>query len=395
MRTLLCLVEWVSLSLGLGLVSARAHAAPVKSLDFTIHQEYTSTRAMGMGNAFTAVADDHSSLFYNPATLANRTSSQVRMFLRGGTGTNSLKLFDQIKAVKKLPEGDAQTKGYFDLIESHYGDHFYFRAPTIGLVWVWKNWGFAFIPADLSLDIGVHRQVGPMLNVNLYLDSTLALGYAHKLDWFKDHKLSWGTTLKSIHRIYVGQAISAGELSTGQSVFSTSNANEGLTGDIDLGTYWSPPVPGGFMSFLKYMKPSFAMVGRNLVDYGFKTNFHMVSKLSGQPPDLERRLDLGSKWDLPKWWVFDPHFSADVRDIGHPNWTYRKGSHLGLELYWKMYNWWKGHWAGGFNQGYWTAGFGARLAWFQIDLASFGEEVGTDATRREDRRYLIELALDF
>jgi hypothetical protein len=236
-----------------------------------------------------------------------------------------------------------------------------------------------------------------MLNVNLYLDSTLALSYAHKLDWFgPKHALSWGATAKAVHRIYGGESISAGQLSDGKNVFSASDGNEGMTGDIDLGTYWTPPVAStGFFKFLRYAKPSFALVGRNLVDYGFKTNFHFLSPTSGEPPKLGRRFDFGSKWDLPKFWVFDPHLSADMRDIGHPNWSLKKGSHVGMELYWKMYNWWKGHWAAGLNQGYWTAGFGARFAWFQIDLASWGEEVGTDSTPHEDRRYIVEMALDF
>jgi hypothetical protein len=372
--------------------ASHASAAPVKALDFTIHEEYTSTRALGMGNAFTAVADDHSAIFYNPATLANRTDGQLRMFLRGGTDASALKLRKQINDVKDTLKAE-QTQAYSDLIKSHYGDHFYLRAPTIGAVWVRPGWGLAFIPADMSFDADVHRQIGPMLNVNIYLDSTLALSYAKKIN---NSNFSWGATFKAVHRVYGGEALSAGALADGSSPFSTSDGNEGLTGDVDLGTYYSPDVPStGFFKFLRYMKPSFALVGRNLIDYGFKTNFHFIDKKSGEPPKLGRRFDLGSKWDLPKFWVFDPHFSADIRDIGHENWTLKKGAHAGMELYWKMYNWWKGHWAVGANQGYWTAGFGARFAWFQIDLASWGEEVGTDSSPREDRRYIVELALDF
>ena len=381
--------------LALILIRFAASAEPIKSLDFTIHQEYASTRALGMGNAFTAVADDHSSMFYNPSALAWRTDGQLRMFLRGGTDSDSLKLKGELDDVQKLPEDD-QTQGYSDLISSHYGDHFHFRVPTVGAVWVRPNWGIAFIPADLSLDMDVHRGMGPMLNVNLYIDSTLAFSYARKVKWFSGHDTSWGATLKGIHRVYAGQAIAAAQLVEGKSVFSTSDANEGFTADVDLGFTWRPPVPDrGFFKFLKWMKPTFAFVGRNLVDYGFKSNFHLIDKDSGEPPRLYRRFDVGTKWDLPKFWVFDPHLSADVRDMGHPNWSWKKGTHFGMELYWKMFSWWKGHWAGGFNQGYWTAGFGARFAWFQLDIASYGEEVGSDSTPREDRRYLLELALDF
>ena len=390
-----------SFSLGLAsfislILAPVGYAAPVKSLDFTIHEEYTSTRALGMGNAFTAVADDHSAIFYNPATLANRTDGHLRMFMRGGTDEGALKLKSQLSDIKNVKKED-QTKAYTDLIVSNYGQHYYLRAPTIGAVWVRPGWGLAFIPADLSFDADVHRQIGPMINVNVYVDSTLAFSYAKKVEWFGSrHALSWGATVKAVHRVYAGSAISAGALADGSSVFSTSDGNEGLTGDLDLGSYWTPPVPAtGFFSMFRYFKPSFAMVGRNLVDYGFTTNLHFINKDSGEPPKLGRRFDLGSKWEFPKVWIFDPHFAADIRNIGSDNWTPKKGAHAGVELYWKMYNWWKGHWAAGLNQGYWTAGVGARLAWFQMDIASWGEEVGTDTSPKEDRRYILELALDF
>jgi len=371
-------------------------AAAVKPLDYTIHEEYVSTRALGMGNAFTAVADDMSAIFYNPANLANRTDSQLRMFLRGGTDSSALKLKSQINDIKGTPK-DQQVQAYTNLIVSHYGDHFYFRAPTVGAMWVKEGWGLAFIPADLNIDIDVHRQIGPMLNVNLYLDSTLALSYAKKVTWFgKDSDLSVGGTAKAVHRIYGGEALSAAQLADGSNPFSTSDADEGLTGDVDIGTYWTPQVPStGFFKFLNYAKPHFAIVGRNLIDYGFKTDFHFISKDSGEPPKLGRRVDFGSKWDLPRFWVFDPHLAADIRDVGDPNWSWKKGTHVGAEFYWKMYNWWKGHWSAGYNQGYWTAGLGARLAWFQLDLATWGEEVGTDSEPHQDRRYMLELALDF
>lgn len=379
------------LAFGFGGLTAQAQA--VKSLDFSIHQEYVSTRALGMGNAFTAVADDFSAIFYNPSMLAFRNDGHLRMFVRAGTTPESIKLFSEIDKVKKVPEAD-QPQAYSDLITSHYGDHFYYRVPTAGLIWARPGWGIALIPVDLSLDASVHRQIGPMLNVNLYQDTTLAVSYAHKLKWLnKRNQLSWGTTLKAIHRIHTGEAISAGQLANGGSVWDTSHANEGLTGDIDLSTTWKPPVASH--GFFKVFEPTFAFVGRNLIDYGFKQNFHFLNKNSGEPPRLQRRFDLGSKWDLPKFWVFDPHLALDIRDIGHDQWTFKKGSHVGLEAYWKMYNWWKGYWSGGLNQGYWTAGFGARLAFFQLDLASYGEEVGTDKSPQESRRYMAEASLDF
>lgn len=372
---------------------ATSAAESVKSLDFTIHQEYISTRALGMGNAFTAVVDDFSAIFYNPANLAERKDGHLRMFARAGAGPSALKLFNEINDVKKVEEAE-QPQAYSDLITSHYGEHFYYRLPTAGLVWARPGWGIALIPVDLSLDAAVHRQLGPMLNVNSYQDSTLAVSYGQKMNWFgKRHHTSWGATVKSIHRIHVGEAISAAQLANGSSVWDKSHANEGLTFDLDLAMTWR--LPEASRGFFKYFAPTFAFVGRNLVDYGFKQNFHLIDKNTGEPPPLHRRFDLGTKWDLPKFWVFDPHLSVDVRDMGHPNWTIKKGYHVGAEAYWKMFNWWRGHWAVGLNQGYWTAGFGAKMAIFQLDLASYGEEVGTNSSPLESRRYMVEAALDF
>lgn len=390
MRGLLCLMVLL-------MFANRSTAQTVKSLDFTIHEEYVSTRALGMGNAFTAVTDDHSAIFYNPAMLALRTDGQLRMMLRAGMDAESMDLYDEIQAAGEKPEGEERNQAYTDLIVSHYGDNFSYRVPTIGALWVRPNWGIAFIPADLQLDIGVHRQVGPMLNVNLYIDSTLAFSYANKLKWLpKRHLLTWGITTKAVHRVYAGQMLSAGQLADGTDVMDTSLANEGMGVDADIGTYWKPPVPTrGFFRFLQAMKPSFAFVTRNVLDYGLTKNFHFIDENSGEPPKLGRRFDFGTKFELPKFWVFEPKLAFDMRNIGHDNWTYRKGAHAGAELAWKMYNWWKGHWSVGLNQGYWTAGFGAKLAFFQLDAVSYGEEMGTESAKSENRRYMLELSLDF
>lgn len=371
----------------LTVVTPKAYA--VKSLDFTIHQEYTSTRALGMGNAFIAVADDHSGMFYNPAALAWRKDGVFHAFLRAGIDDQILDLQDEIK--KAEDAADPET-AMADLIASKYGEHYYSRIPTLGGVYVRPRWGFAFIPADLSIDASVHQQVGPTLNVNGYLDSTLAMSYARPVSWFKGQEISWGATLKAVHRVHAGQMVLAAQLADGKDIFDEKDANEGMTIDADIGLMWRIKKPTGF---LQYMKPTWAFVVRNVGDYGFPMQFDLISEKSGKPPKLVRRFDLGSKFELPHFWVFDPHIALDIRDIGHPNWTPKKGFHAGAELYWTMYKWWKGHWAAGINQGYWTAGLGARLGWFQLDVASFGEEVGTSDAPKESRRYMVELSLDF
>ncbi len=366
--------------------------AMAKAPDYTIHQEYTSTRALGMGNAFTAVVDDHSALFYNPAALALRTDGHLRFFLRGGISDNYSKVTSDIKDV---PDGPTKTADTAAVIQKHYGEHLYSRIPTIGAVWVRPNWGIAFIPADLSIDVAINKQLGPSLGVNAYLDSTLAYGYARKLKMKNpDNEVAVGVTVKALHRAFYSDVLSAAMLADGSQIFDIKKSAEGLTLDLDTGVMWTPAFKKKTF-FGKILKPTFSAVVRNVGDYGFPVQFGIINKDDpAKPPPLQRRLDLGSRFSLPKFWVFDPKFAFDVRDIGHDNWTFVKGSHAGFELYWQMFKWWKGSWAVGLNQGYATAGFGARLAWFQVDVATWGEEVGTSDTPIESRRYILEMSID-
>lgn len=384
-------ISWMVLLLGMGLGAQAEVKQP--PLDFTIHQEYTSTRALGMGNAFTAVADDHSGLFYNPAALAFREDGQLRMFVRAGVSQGYRDLYDNLQTASKEGSEQDQATKITSLLEESYGENLYSRVPTLGLVWVRPNWGLAIIPVDLSIDMTVHRQITPALNVSAYGDTTIAYGRAKKVHWFGEgHELSIGANLKAIHRIYYGESLGVAQLASDAQIVNKENAGEGMTLDMDLGSMWVPPWDA---SLFHYVKPRFAAVVRNTFDYGFPMQFHVISKDAPQPPKLQRRLDLGSNWDLPNVWVFDPHFAFDIRDIMHENWTFKKGVHAGVELYWKMFSWWKGYWSVGVNQMYPTFGFGARLAWFQLDLATWGEEAGTDKDPIQSRRYIVEMSLDF
>jgi hypothetical protein len=49
----------------------------------------------------------------------------------------------------------------------------------------------------------------------------------------------------------------------------------------------------------------------------------------------------------------------------------------------------------GMNQRYWTGGFEISTQRFQIQGATYGEEIGTVTVPREDRRYIGKFAIRF
>ncbi len=380
-------IKIFAIAISLGALASQASAFN-SDHDFQIHQEYTSTRALGMGNAYVAVVDDHSSLFYNPAALALRKDTQLRMFLRAGADKDVVSFYNDIKNAGK---DDNKINA---AIEKNYQDHLYFRAPTLGAVLVRPHWGLAILPVDFDVDLALHRSVAASIFVNAYLDSTVAWGYGNfvQVPWFNNKKypVAVGATVKFLHRAYYSDVIQSAEIASGQDLVSLTNAEEGGTVDVDMGALYTVPVADDAK-----IKPSFGLMVRNVIDEGFPIKMRFLNKNASPPPRLQRRLDVGTKLGLPTFWVFDPKIAFDVRDIGYDSWTPMKGLHAGAELYWKMYNWWKGHWSVGINQGYWTAGFGARMAIFQLDLASWGEEVGTTDAKHESRRYILEASLDF
>lgn len=362
-------------------VLSQAAATNVK--DYSIHQTYLSPRALGMGNAFTAVADDHSTLLYNPAGLARIKEGQINLGIGGMIDSKIKKLTDDIDRVSKTDDASQMV----ELLESNYGNHYSARA-TVGGVWVRPKWGLAVIPVDISIDLEIHQMAMAALGVMATQDSTIAYGRGWDVNWFSNHRISLGVTGKAIYRTYYNQALLASDLIFSSDILRPQDAKEGFTFDADFGALWTPKVNG-------WVRPTFGLTVRNVADYGFKSNFHWVHKDSTEPPKMGRRFDVGSLLELPDWWIFKTRVAADLRDMGHENWTFKKGSHLGAEFLWKVRSWWQGGWRVGLNQGYFTAGFTGEIGMFKLDLATYAEEVGTSDTPKANRRYVAKASLDW
>ncbi len=383
----------VALNLALSsLFAASAYAATGDVKDFTIHQHGVSPRALGMGDAFVAAVDDYSAIFYNPAALARLEQPVMNLeLLHAGVDTKLPKFVEDIGKVSESNDVAQMT----DLLEKNYGNHFSARLGLLNAYWARPKWAVAFIPIDLSLEMRVAQTVGPQLQLVARQDTTLA--YARAWDVATSSgKLSLGATAKSVYRGYFNKSIMAVELAFDSNLLKPEDAAEGLTFDADLGALYTPDVPtSGFFSFLKYMKPTFGATVRNVVDYGFTTNLHLLDKNSKEADRMQRRFDIGSMFELPDWWIWRTRFAADIRDIGHENWTFGKGTHLGAEFLWKVKSWFQGGWRVGINQGYFTAGFNGDFAAFRLDLVTYAQEVGTSSSPKAARIYMGKMSLDF
>lgn len=368
---------------------AQANIGPAN--DYTIHQQYLSPRAVGMGNAHVAVADDEYALFYNPAGLAWLDKGKMN-FGVGAMGDIKIPEFYGDMKEASDDQGDDNAE-MTDLFVRNYGKHFSARAPTVGAFWARPRWAVAIIPSDLSLEIGIEKNGVPAAGVVGTNDTTLAYGRGWNIK-IGYGKLAVGVTGRAVYRLYTNKLVNSSELALESDIFNESDAKEGFTADADIGVLYAYPKHSkGF--FKKWFRPTIGLAVRNVADYGFGTNFKLLGDKTGEPERARRRVDIGAKFDLPDWWVWKSRLAIDQRDIGHDNWTFEKGSHIGAEFLWKMAGWWNGGWRIGLNQMYPSFGFTGKLGVFKLDLATYGEQVGSSVTEQQNRRYMAKASIDF
>jgi hypothetical protein len=379
--------------------STSAFAAEDTTTSTTIHHHYQTARALGMGDAFVAVANDYSAIFYNPAGLARLDDGQVNLSMNFAGAPGTYTFYKDLDTIQKSDD-DETTKqiAIAELIQDNYGKTFSMRLAPLEGIWVRPKWGIAFIPADISLEMTMHQQVGPTADTIVYADSTLALSYGDDLHHWLDHgRLSWGITGKFVNRGYMNKQVRASDFAADSKVISEEDMLEGYTIDADIGTLWTPEIPDeGFWSVIRLARPTFGVVVRNVAETGFGQTMNLINKEKTEAPEkLYRVVDVGTRWEYPSAWIFGGRGTLDVRDINHPYFNWRKGVHAGLEFDWTVATWWKGHYRFGLNQGYWTAGLSAELGIFNLDVVSYANDVGTLNSPKENRNYAVKLNLDF
>ncbi len=381
----------------LALILSARFAMAGTGLNYRIHHEYQSLRALGMGDAFVAVANDYSGLFYNPAALARRDDGHMNMYIDFAA---SMDIGTFAGDVMKASENQTNPESAMvDILQSAYGKNYGFRATLPDGIWVRPGWGIGIIPMDLSVNVDVHQGgMGPGINANVIADTIIAYGWAKDFYWLDQGRTSAGVTIKAINRGSFNEFFSAVDLAANPELIQPSSFNEGMTVDADVGFLFTPEMPTeGFLSLLRLAKPTFGAVVRNVFDYGFKTDLNLLNpneKNSADPEKLYRRIDLGSRWEYPELFIFGGRGVLDVRDILHPQFSLKKGLHLGFEFDWRMFSWWKGQYRFGMSQGYLTAGMSALFSIFNLDLVTYSEDIGTRNSPRESRKFEIRMNID-
>ncbi len=88
-----------------------------------IHHHYQSSRALGMGDAYVAVANDYNTLFYNPAGLGRLQEGQLNLSMDFEVSNSYLTFSNDVASAMTIQGTDAekQTK-IISVLQKNYGN---------------------------------------------------------------------------------------------------------------------------------------------------------------------------------------------------------------------------------------------------------------------------------
>ena len=333
------------------------------------HLRY-SVRALGMGNAFIATANDEFSLYYNPAGLESVRHYSFEFFNVGGTINQNL-----------IDLGNASGTDSTALLGQITGNKIYFEGSLSALSFTAPGWGWSLFTSGV-MDGTIHNPVVPYVTTNAYVQAGGLFGLSMN---FADALLDIGVVLKQINRAGIGTSLHIVD-------FLDPNLEQSLRDQmisgapqksIDIGaTYHLED------SFMFQTKASAVLHNIGGLDFGS----------TGQIPTT---LDFGIASESEFFGV-DVILAADLVDATFKTTetkSIRRNINLGVELGLLMRS--NGHNMISYRMGmkgpYPTSGWTINPPYIpiMIDYAQWSEEIGSYAGSVRDRRQTVQFAINF
>ncbi len=324
---------------------------------------YQGVRPLGMGGAFTAVADDENALFYNPAGLAVVQKRRIALF--NPLVVSSEGNFDLYKDIKDT-DFDT-TSEVADLIRRNMGDTAHFRTALFPHL-VTTNFGIGVL-GQIQANLEARNVAFPEVDAAALGTVSGHIGVAHT---FFDEILRVGGTLKYVTASRLNEIYTAADI-------ADPNFEDRIDDDmrrgggfgLDLGVMATAPV---------VLKPTVAVAVLNVGDVNL-----------GDAGKLPQQINIGTSisHDVLPW----------MRLIGAADWLdvtnnvgedkdFFKRTHFGLEAKMPYVSL-----RAGLYQGYGSFGAGLDLRYLRLEYANYAAEVGAFAGGQADRRHVAQISL--
>lgn len=342
-----------------------------------------SPKALLMGDAYTAVADDAYTLFYNPAALGRNQGLSV-YFINPDIGvTNVLREVDRFE---NFPERDPVA-----ISDRVLGLPFYLRAgATPGLKM--EHFGLSFF-AGVKTNLILRNAVHPTLSADYDYDRGFVAGYAFTFGHggrgkskksTAGRRTSIGVAVKQMNRQGIHQQFDLFGLSLLNKITSSENTDmvairrslgysqgNALGGDVGIEHNWTTNYSQWNLGF-------------SVLDL-FGTHFRRTSG-TGKVPAQPTSMNLGTAWSQD-FFLFHYTLSADVHPI-NSTMEWKRKFHFGVQLGIPFVSI-----LAGWNGGY--VSYGASIELWPITLYGgfYGVELGNKYLEDPGERALIYVSL--
>lgn len=335
-----------------------------------IHEFYQGVRQLGMGGVGIGVVNDETALLTNPAGLAKLRSPIATLIdpeitlgehsasiATKGSGLSVMEPQGLLDAANKKPDRYFYGKGQIfpSFVVPHFGLGAFAKYESAGMVNSVTGQFDYFYRNDMAVVMGTNFS-------------------------FINGLFKVGASVRYINRIEAITSLPSS--STNLNIKSLAAQGSGVA--VDVGAIMTLPVA---------MLPSIALMAHDVGQTRYNVGTGLYHGYNGEPATSLTKVD-GALSFFP---IFDRgirgSFSAELRDIFHleTDKDIMRRIHVGAEVNLRDSMFFRA----GMHQRCWTLGF--ELAWslYQLQFATYGEDVGADGKPQEDRRFSAKMAVRF
>ncbi len=333
-------------------------------------ESYNNTRSLGMGGASVAITSDETSLYRNPANLGSVRDYYGTLLDPEIEGSSNF-----VQQVSSQSTGKAfEVSEIMKVLSTNLEKYYHAKVQLTPSV-ITRNFGLGLIyrnevsaemdAAGTNLDLKYQSDIGAVLGANLRLF---------------DGRVKIGGSAKAISRI---EAVNSALPVAGPTDLATIGS-EGLAYSFDGGLLLQAP-----WDYIPTLGVVVKDIGGTKFDKQDGLRLNATSRPAFVPQSVDAAISIfpihGNQ--LRSVWTLE---YSDVTNSRNDT-DYAKRIHAGIEInsrdifFFRL----------GYNQRYWTAGFEISSERLQWQVASYGEEIGTELSPREDRRLSTKLTLRF
>lgn len=381
-------------------------------------KNYTPTRPLGMGGAFVGLANDENAIWYNPSGVSRVRKARSQHLisyinspnfaLGFNLNTKNIYKFKQ-ESKERLSSIISSQASNLEASEAYWSMLGFF--PIIMFDYERDSPGAAGLTSHTVTKIFVEKDTPTQARVSVISDLGGVINYTYTS---QENRFSVGLQLRYITRYAYEDTISLDIIDNTKEIYNRllKDSNSTNAFAIDLGIlytladFWFPTIGISVMNLpmgcrKNYLNP-FSKTRQTVCGtkyYGSISNQDALSIID--PTDIKIGLSITPRFSRKIALrllgdIHNIHYKFANYHYGLENQKLKNMLHGGVELFW-------GNpllpppfaIRAGLGSGYTSYGFSIHLYNFDIEFASYAEDVSTEVSSLEDRRFLTKLSYIF